>query len=64
LILLIFYFLFVQLPARLVIIKGTEFFDPKTSRYVDMPVTDILQMIGRAGRPGFDDKGIACVFVE
>lgn len=54
----------VNLPARLVIIKGTEFFDPKTSRYVDMPVTDILQMIGRAGRPGFDDKGIACVFVE
>ena len=29
-----------------------------------MPVTDILQMIGRAGRPQFDDKGIACVFVE
>ena len=22
-----------------------------------MPVTDILQMIGRAGRPQFDDKG-------
>ena len=29
-----------------------------------MPVTDILQMIGRAGRPQFDTKGIACVFVE
>ena len=29
-----------------------------------MPVTDILQMIGRAGRPGYDDKGVACVFVE
>ncbi len=46
------------------IIKGTEYFDPKSKRYVDMPVTDILQMIGRAGRPGFDDRGVACVFVE
>ena len=54
----------VNFPARLVIIKGTEFFDPKLKKYVDFPVTDILQMIGRAGRPQFDDKGIACVFVE
>jgi replicative superfamily II helicase len=32
----------VNYPARLVIIKGTEYFDPKSKRYVDMPVTDIL----------------------
>jgi activating signal cointegrator complex subunit 3 len=51
----------VNLPARLVIVKGTEYFDGKTSRYVDYPLTDVLQMIGRAGRPGFDDKGIAVV---
>ena len=54
----------VNLPAHLVIVKGTEYFDGKTSRYVDYPVTDVLQMMGRAGRPGFDDKGIACVMVE
>lgn len=41
----------VNFPARMVIIKGTEFFDPESKRYVDMPVTDILQMVGRAGRP-------------
>lgn len=41
----------VNFPARLVIIKGTEFYDAKAKRYVDFPVTDILQMIGRAGRP-------------
>lgn len=41
----------VNFPARLVIIKGTEYFDPKVKKYVDMPVTDILQMMGRAGRP-------------
>ncbi len=48
---LISIFLNNKLPARLVIIKGTEYFDPKQQRYVDMPVTDIMQMIGRAGRP-------------
>jgi activating signal cointegrator complex subunit 3 len=51
----------VNLPARLVIVKGTEYFDGKTSRYVDYPLTDVLQMIGRAGRPGFDTKGVAVV---
>jgi activating signal cointegrator complex subunit 3 len=54
----------VNLPAHLVIVKGTEFFDGKESRYVDYPVTDVLQMMGRAGRPQFDTEGIACIFVE
>jgi activating signal cointegrator complex subunit 3 len=49
----------VNLPAHLVIVKGTEFFDGKLSRYVDYPVTDILQMMGRAGRPQFDKEGVA-----
>jgi hypothetical protein len=54
----------VNLPARLVIVKGTEYFDGKTSRYVDYPLTDCLQMIGRAGRPGYDTEGTALVLVE
>ena len=54
----------VNLPARLVIVKGTEYYDGKTSRYVDYPLTDVLQMIGRAGRPGFDTEGKAVVLVE
>ncbi len=29
-----------------------------------MPITDVLQMMGRAGRPQFDDRGVACVFVH
>jgi replicative superfamily II helicase len=47
----------VNLPCHLVIVKGTEFFDAKQCKYVDMPVTDVLQMMGRAGRPQFDDTG-------
>ena len=32
----------VNFPARLVIVKGTEFYDPKLKRYVDFPLTDLL----------------------
>lgn len=37
----------INLPAHLVVIKGTEYFDGKTHRYVDFPVTDVLQMMGK-----------------
>lgn len=54
----------VNLPCHLVIVKGTEYFDGKSKAYIDFPVTDILQMIGRAGRPGFDNHAVACIFVQ
>ncbi|KAI3929942.1 hypothetical protein MKW98_004096 [Papaver atlanticum] len=54
----------VNLPAHLVIIKGTEFYDGKAKRYVDFPITDILQMMGRAGRPQFDQHGKAVILVH
>lgn len=54
----------VNFPAHLVIVKGTEYFDGKTCTYVDFPVTDVLQMMGRAGRPQFDDHGVACILVH
>ena len=52
----------VNLPAHLVVIKGTEFYDGKQRRYVDFPITDALQMMGRAGRPQFDVSG-TCVIM-
>lgn len=54
----------VNLPAHLVIVKGTQFFDAKTEGYKDMDLTDVLQMLGRAGRPQFDSSGIARIFTQ
>ncbi|XP_073959709.1 activating signal cointegrator 1 complex subunit obelus [Choristoneura fumiferana] len=54
----------VNFPAHLVVIKGTEYFDGKQKRYVDMPITDVLQMMGRAGRPQYDNEGVAVVLVH
>lgn len=33
-------------------------------RYVDYPVTDILQMIGQANRPLIDDSGTAVLLCQ
>ena len=54
----------VNLPAHLVIVKGTEYFDPKLKKYVDMPTTDVIQMMGRAGRPQFDTSAVSVVMVH
>ncbi|XP_062896378.1 activating signal cointegrator 1 complex subunit 3 [Mobula hypostoma] len=54
----------VNFPAHLVIVKGTEYYDGKTRRYVDFAITDVLQMMGRAGRPQFDDQGKAVILVH
>lgn len=54
----------VNLPAHMVIIKGTEHWDAQHGGYVDMPITDILQMIGRAGRPQFDTSARAVLMVH
>ncbi|OZJ04536.1 hypothetical protein BZG36_03995 [Bifiguratus adelaidae] len=54
----------VNFPAHLVVVKGTEYYNYKVGRYQDFPITDVLQMMGRAGRPQFDNKGIARIFVQ
>lgn len=54
----------VNLPAHLVVVKGTEYFDGTVKRYVDLPITDVLQMMGRAGRPQFDHEAKAVILVH
>lgn len=45
----------------MVVVKGTEYYDAATHGYVDFPITDLLQMVGRAGRPQYDTEGVAQV---
>merc|ERR1719387_3152014 len=54
----------VNFPAHLVIIKGTEYYDGALKRYVDFPITDVLQMMGRAGRPQFDTEAVSVIMVH
>ncbi|SPO05999.1 probable RNA helicase [Cephalotrichum gorgonifer] len=54
----------VNLPAHLVVVKGTQYYDAKLEGYKDMDLTDVLQMLGRAGRPQFDNSGVARIFTQ
>ncbi|ESN94050.1 hypothetical protein HELRODRAFT_102998 [Helobdella robusta] len=47
----------VNLPAHTVIIKGTQVYNPEKGRWVELGALDVMQMMGRAGRPQFDTKG-------
>ncbi|SMN18035.1 similar to Saccharomyces cerevisiae YGL251C HFM1 Meiosis specific DNA helicase involved in the conversion of double-stranded breaks to later recombination intermediates and in crossover control [Maudiozyma saulgeensis] len=52
----------VNLPAYLVIIKGTQMWS--LSEMVEYSNLDTLQMIGRAGRPKFEKTGCAIIMTE
>lgn len=47
----------VNLPARTVIIKGTQVYSPEKGSWMELSALDVMQMIGRAGRPQYDTKG-------
>lgn len=47
----------VNMPAHTVIIKGTQIYNPEKGRWVELSPQDVLQMLGRAGRPQFDTTG-------
>ncbi|KAJ8316877.1 hypothetical protein KUTeg_004781 [Tegillarca granosa] len=47
----------VNLPAHTVIIKGTQIYNPEKGRWVELSALDVMQMLGRAGRPQYDTKG-------
>lgn len=47
----------VNLPAHAVIIKGTQVYSPQHGRWMELSSMDVMQMMGRAGRPQFDTFG-------
>jgi len=46
--------------AKLVVIMGTQYYDGSGLGASDYPVTDLLQMLGRASRPGVDEVSQGC----
>ena len=51
----------VNLPAHLVVIKGTRVW---RGCHQDIDIATLTQMIGRAGRPGLDTSGMAVVMTD
>ncbi len=51
----------VNLPARRVIIRDVKRWSSAASRNMPMPIMEIKQMLGRAGRPKYDKKGDAWI---
>lgn len=51
----------INLPAYCVIVRGTKQYD---GRWCEISELDIIQMMGRAGRPQFDRSGVAVIMCE
>ncbi|KQJ92834.1 DExH-box ATP-dependent RNA helicase DExH12 [Brachypodium distachyon] len=51
-----------SLPAHLVVVMGTQYYDGRESAHTDYPITDLLQMMGHASRPLQDNSG-KCVIL-
>ena len=47
----------VNLPAHTVIIKGTQVYSPEKGDWMELSHLDVMQMLGRAGRPQYDKSG-------
>ena len=54
----------VNLPAHTVIIKGTQLYDSKHGKFVDLGMLDVMQIFGRAGRPQYDTSGEGIIITE
>lgn len=54
----------VNLPAHLVIIKGTSTWRGSGKGHQEIDKGTLLQMMGRAGRPGFDTSGTAIIMTD
>jgi pre-mRNA-splicing helicase BRR2 len=54
----------VNLPAHTVIIKGTQVYNPQKGMWDELSPMDMMQMIGRAGRPQYDKQGHGIVITQ
>ena len=54
----------VNLPAHKVIIKGTQVYSPERGCWVELSPQDMMQMLGRAGRIDYDEKGEGVVITS
>jgi pre-mRNA-splicing helicase BRR2 len=54
----------VNLPAHAVIIRGTQIYDPSKGRWAELSPLDVLQMLGRAGRPQYDSQGEGIILTQ
>ena len=52
------------MSSYMVIIMGVQYYEGKEHRYVDYPVMDVLQMMGRACRPLEDEKSRAVLMCQ
>ena len=46
-----------MLTPLLVVIKGTQVYDSSKGQFSDLSILDVLQVFGRAGRPGLESSG-------
>ena len=51
-----------NLPAHTVIVRGTQIYDDNDWR--ELSELDLIQMLGRAGRPSFDKEGCAIIMTS
>ncbi|SJM82207.1 probable Pre-mRNA-splicing helicase BRR2 [Zygosaccharomyces bailii] len=54
----------VNLPAHTVIIKGTDVYSPESGTWEQLSPQDLLQMLGRAGRPRYDTSGEGIIITD
>ncbi|KAJ2003158.1 Pre-mRNA splicing [Coemansia thaxteri] len=51
----------VNLPAHAVVIRGTQVYRPAAGAWGELSPQDVLQMLGRAGRPQYDARGAGVI---
>ncbi len=54
----------INMPARKVIVRDCKRYDAMLGYNAPIPVMEIHQMLGRAGRPGYDDLGEAILVAK